>query len=76
MPLTFEIGLDDTWDTKCIHGPVCFSQSGAGHELFPPIKLCLCQSGIQQKIAVIFCGTGSSIADFDKQAYKDDVIFF
>ena len=30
VPLPLVIGLDDNWDTKGSHGPVCFSQPGAG----------------------------------------------
>ena len=43
---------------------------------FPPIKLCFHQHGIQQNISVIFGGTGKSIIDIQKQAYKYDMLFF
>ena len=32
MILPLVIGLDDTWDTKGSHRPVCFPQLGAGSE--------------------------------------------
>ena len=71
------IGLDDTWDIKGIHGPVCFSQPGAGSEKsFCYIKLCFRQRGIQPKIAFIFRGKWRSIVNIDKQDYEDDVLLF
>ena len=58
------ICLDDTWDKKDIHGPVCFPHPGDGSgKKNCPNKLCFHQRGIQPKIEVIFWGTGSSIAD-------------
>ena len=68
VPLPVVIGLDETWDTKGGHGPVRFSQTGAGSEKsFYSIKLCFYQHGIQPNITVIFWETGSGILDFDKQ---------
>ena len=32
VPPPLVIVFDDTWDTKGIHGPVCFSQPGDGYE--------------------------------------------
>ena len=43
---------------------------------FPPIKLCFRHHGIQQHISVIFWGTGKSITDLEKQAYKYDMLLF
>ena len=61
------IGIDSIWYTKGSHGPECFSQTGAGSEKdFCSIKICLCGSGIQLNITVIFWGTGRAIVDFDK----------
>ena len=75
MPLPIVIGLNETWDTKGIHEPVCFSQLGAGSEKSVcSIKLCFYQRIKQPNITVIFGGTGGSIVDFYKQAYKDDVL--
>ena len=75
MTLPLLIGLYDTRDTKVSHGPVYFSQPDAGSKK-KPIKLCFFQSGIQTNITVIFWGTGRGIVDFDKQAYKYDVLLF
>ena len=69
------IGIDDTWDTKGSHGPVCFTQPGAVFEKnVCSIKLCFCQSGIQPNITVIFGGKGRGNVDFDKQAYEANVL--
>ena len=77
MPLPIVICLDDTWDTKCSHGTVCFSQPGAGSEKrFCSVELCICQCGIQPNITVIFGGTGKVIVDFDKQSYENGMILF
>ena len=39
MPPPLVIGLDDTWDTKGSHVPLCFSQPGAGSEkVFDPLN--------------------------------------
>ena len=70
------IGLDDNWDTKGSHIPVCFSQPGAGSEKKCSIKPCLFQSGIQPNITVIFWVTWRVIVDFDKQAYEYNVLLF
>ena len=32
VPAPLLIVFDDNWDTKGIHGPVCFSQPGDGYE--------------------------------------------
>ena len=67
VPHPLVIFLDDTWDTKGIHVPVCFPLLGAGsggEKSF--IRICFRQRLIQENIAVIFQGTGRSIADFDK----------
>ena len=77
MPLPLVIGLDDNRGTKGSHGPMCFSQPGAGSEkkcLF--VKLCFCQRGIQPNITVIFWGTVRGIVDLDKQACEDYVLLF
>ena len=60
------IFLDDTWDTKSSHGPVCFSHpsDGSWEKMFH--KLFFRQRVIQLNIVVIFWGTGRSIADFYK----------
>ena len=77
MPLPHVIELDDNWDKKGSHGPVCFYQPGAGSEKrFCLIKLFLRQHGTQPNIAVIFRVTGRFIADFYEQAYENDVILF
>ena len=63
----FVIFLDYTWDKKGIRGPVCFPPPGAGSgEKKCNIKLCFFHRGIQPNIAVVFWGTGRSIANFDK----------
>ena len=73
----FVTGFGDTWDTKGSHGPVCFSQPGAGSgKRVCSIKLCFCQRVIQPNITVIFGGTGRGIVDFYKQAYEYDVLLF
>ena len=60
VPLPILIVLDETWDTKCIHVPVCFSQPGAGSEIsFSSIKLCFYQSGIKPNIVKRFSAIGS-----------------
>ena len=76
MQLPLVICLDDTWDTKVSHGPVCFSQPGAGSEKHCSIKICFYQRGIQPNITVIFWGTGRGIVDFDKHSFKGDVLLF
>ena len=69
MPLPSLIGIDETWDTKGIHGPVCFYYPGAGFEkIFCHIKLCFHQNGIQPNISANFQEKGRGITDFDKQA--------
>ena len=69
MTLPIVIVFDDTWDTKDSHGPVCFSQAGAGSEKrFCSIKICLFQRGIQPNITFIVWVTGRGIVDSDKQA--------
>ena len=75
IPLVIE--LDFTWDKNVCRVPVCFYQPGAVCEksVFS-IKIYLCQRGIQPNITAICLGTERSIVDFDKQAYKYDVIFF
>ena len=45
---------------------LCFSHPDAGSEKKGSIKICLGQRGIQPNIAVIFRGTGRSIAGFFK----------
>ena len=60
------IDLDNTWDTKVIHGTVRFPQPGASSGGKKSIKLCFCQRGIQPNIEIIFWLTGRSIAYFDK----------
>ena len=76
-PLPLVIGLDYTWDTKGSHGPVFFPQPGADSgNSFPHIKLLFYKCVIQPNITVIFGGTGRVVADFGKQAYEDDVLFF
>ena len=76
VPLPLVIGLDDTWYKKASHGPVCFSQQGAGSKFFCSIKLCFYQGGIQKYITVVFGGTGRGIADFGKQFYEYYVLLF
>ena len=76
VSLPIVIGLDETWDTKGIHGPVCFSQPGASSEKKCSIKLCFFHRGIQPNITVVICGTGRGFVDFYKQAYKNDVLLF
>ena len=67
VPPPLVICLDYNWYTEVSHGPVCFSHPGAGSgEKKCNIKLCFCHRGIQPNIAVIFWGTGRSIANFDK----------
>ena len=66
MPPPLVICLDDNWDTKGNHGPVCFAHPGAGSGETNSIKLCFRQYRIQPKIALIFWGIGSITADFDK----------
>ena len=69
--LPFVIFLDDTWDKKCIHVPVCFPHPGTGSEKNAcSMQICFHQRGIQPKIGVLFQGTCRDIADFDKQDYK------
>ena len=77
VPIPLVIGLDDNWDKKVSHGPVCFSHPGAGSgKSVCSIKLCFCQHGIQQNITVIFWVTGRGIVDFYKKSYKDYVFLF
>ena len=60
VSLPLVIDLDDTWDIKVSHVPVCVSQPGAGSDKrFCYIKICSRQHGVQPKIAVIFRGTGN-----------------
>ena len=72
LPLV--IGIDETWDTTGIHGPVSLSQQVLVLTKKSPIKLQFCQHGIQQHISVIFGGTRKIIIDFEKQSYKYDMI--
>ena len=54
-----------------------FSQPGDGSgKKICSLKLFFYQCGIKPNITVIFWGTGRGIVDFDKQAYKDDVLLF
>ena len=67
MPPPIVICLDNTWDTKDSHGPLCFCHPGSGSgKINCSIKLCFRHREIQPKIAVIFRGTGRNIADYDK----------
>ena len=67
VPPPLVIFIDDTRDKKGRHGPVCFSHPCAGsREKKGSTKVCFCQRVTQPKIAVMFRGTGRSIADFDK----------
>ena len=54
VPPPLVIVFDYTWDTKGIHGPVCFSQPGDGYENKCYIKLCFCQREIQPNTSVLF----------------------
>ena len=77
VPLLIVIGVDENWDTKGSHGHVCFYHPGAGSDtIFCSVKLCLYQHGIQPNITVIIWVTGKGIVDFDKEAYRYDVLLF
>ena len=77
LPLLLVIGLNDTWDTKVIHGIVCVSHTCSGsNKRFFPVRLCFHQRGIKPSISVKFLGTDKTIIYFDKQVYEDDVLFF
>ena len=77
VPLPLVVFRDKTWGTKGIHGSVYFyhpvAVSGKG---FCSIKLYFSQHGIQPNVTVIFQVKWGGIADFDKQAYEDDVFLF
>ena len=73
----FVIFIHGIWDTKGRHGPVCLSQPGYGSEKSVcSIKICFFKRGTQPNITVVFEGTERGIVYFDKQAYKNDVIFY
>ena len=67
VPLPIVIVLDDTWDTRGSHGPVCYSQPGDGSENIFSVKLLFFQRGIKPNFAVNFGGTVRVIVDFDKK---------
>ena len=69
------IGLDNTWDKKVVMDLCVFSQTGASsRKSFCSIKLCFFQRGIQPTITVVFWGKERGIADFDKEAYDNDIL--
>ena len=76
VPLPLLVFLDDTWYTKGIHGYMFVYHPGVGYDTLFFIKIFFHHREIQPYIEVIFWVTGNMIVDFDKQAYKYDIILF